>query len=183
MFKDMYSTDKIRLRAIKEDDVEFLYKNYNDPPIKEMVFDASPFPLTYDEEISFIQSQKGFGNPSSYAFTIESVDEENSMIGVCGYNKIEWKNRNAEIGIWLAQEYWGKGYGTHTLQLLAKFAFDELNLHKLSLYYFSFNSRGRACYDKVGFKEEGILKEVLYRNGQYHDKIMMGLFNPREIQD
>ncbi len=177
----MYTNDLIKLRPLKENDVDFLFRHYNDSQIKEMVFDTAPFPLTYDEEINFIKSQKGFGDPHSYTFAIELIENEHPIIGVCGYNKIEWSNRNAEIGIWLAQQYWNKGYGTQTLELLAKFAFDELNLHKLSLYYFSFNNRGRYCYDKVGFKEEGILKEVLYRHGRYHDKILMGLFNPREV--
>ena len=65
------------------------------------------------------------------------------------------------------KEYWSKGYGSDALKLLIKFIFEEVNMNKIKLKVFSFNNRAIACYKKVGFKEEGILKKELYRSGKY----------------
>ena len=74
------------------------------------------------------------------------------------------------------KDYWGKGYGSDALKVLIRFIFEEVNIYKIKLNVFSFNKRAISCYKKLGFKEEGILKDELYRNGKYFDIIPMALF-------
>ena len=71
--------------------------------------------------------------------------------------------------------YHGKGYGTDAIRTLCKFGFEELNLHKLKAVVFAFNEGALRCYEKCGFEREGLLKEEIYREGAYHDVVMMGL--------
>ncbi len=174
MKKDMYTGGKVRLRALTKEDVNFITSHYNDPDVKSTVYEGAPFPLTFNDELKFIQSQTAVGYVSDYSFAIELIKTA-QMIGVCGYNVIDWKNRNAEIGIWIDKTHWNQGYGSESLQMLIDFAFDELNLHRVQLSYYILNERGRRCYEKVGFKVEGVLKDVLYRHGKYHDKVIMSV--------
>jgi RimJ/RimL family protein N-acetyltransferase len=59
--------------------------------------------------------------------------------------------------------------------LALRFAFDELNLHRLQLTAFSYNERAVALYEKLGFRQEGVFREFLQRDGRRHDMILFGL--------
>lgn len=96
---------------------------------------------------------------------------------------IDYKNRNAELIIDIGEpDYWGKGYGQEALQILLQYAFHELNLHRLSLRVFDFNERAIRLYSRMGFKQEGVMKETLFRNGAWHDIIYMGLLRSEYIK-
>ena len=61
---------------------------------------------------------------------------------------------------------------------MLRFAFEELNLHRVSLTVLDTNERAIACYRKCGFVEEGRLREDWYQEGRYHDLIVMGVLAP-----
>ena len=114
-------------------------------------------------------------SPSSKSYIIEER-ESNTAIGVMSLINIDTKNRNAECIIDIGEkEYWGKGYGTEALKTLLEYAFLELNLHRVSLRVFSLNEKAIRIYDKLGFVKEGVMRESLYRNGKWHDIIIMGV--------
>ena len=77
--------------------------------------------------------------------------------------EINRKNRNAELGIAIFDKnYWSQGYGTESIQLLFKYAFEILGLHKVYLNVVANNARAAKAYEKVGFKEIGRRKEHWY---------------------
>ncbi len=87
---------------------------------------------------------------------------------------INQKNRNAEMGIVIFnKDYRSQGYGTESIQLLLKYAFEILGLHKVYLNLVSYNERAGKAYQKAGFKEIGRRKEHWYFYGKYHDVIEM----------
>lgn len=59
--------------------------------------------------------------------------------------------------------------------MLLDYAFLELNLHRISLRVFSLNERAIHIYNKIGFVQEGVVRESLYRSGKWHDIIIMGI--------
>lgn len=61
------------------------------------------------------------------------------------------------------------------MRVLVRFIFNEMNMNKIKLHVFSFNERAKRVYEKIGFKVEGILRQELFREGRYHDVIVMGL--------
>ncbi|RIL69394.1 N-acetyltransferase, partial [Staphylococcus devriesei] len=75
------------------------------------------------------------------------------------------------------ENYWGKGYGKEALKLLINFAFNSLNLHMLYLEVFSYNENATKMYEKLGFNQDGILRQSKYQDGQYYDKIIMSKIN------
>lgn len=89
---------------------------------------------------------------------------------------INYRNRSTECIIEIGvKEMQGKGVGTAALSLLLDFAFNELNLHRVSLKVLSFNERAIRLYEKLGFVREGAVRQDFYRAGAWHDIILMGM--------
>lgn len=113
-------------------------------------------------------------------FAIET--EEGSHIGNIGLGDVDWRNRKAALGIAIAEkEYWGRGYGTDAVMTLLDFAFNEMNLHRVHLSVFEFNRRAIRCYEKCGFRHEGREREAFFRDGRYHDSLLMGILREEFI--
>ena len=102
--------------------------------------------------------------------------ERDVLIGSISIHNIDHLNRNAFIGIFIGdEECRGKGYGAEAIRLILEYGFKTLNLHNIMLTVHADNCAAIACYKKVGFREEGRLREWVYKNGNYIDKIYMGI--------
>lgn len=71
----------------------------------------------------------------------------------------------------------GQGFGTEAMQLALTFAFNELNLHRVQVFVFSYNDQAIAVYEKIGFKLEGVQREFLRRDGKHYDAYIYGLLH------
>jgi RimJ/RimL family protein N-acetyltransferase len=115
------------------------------------------------------------GLPDYLGFLIRTLEDERA-VGDIGLDGIRWEHGDAYVGIGLGDRAdWGKGFGTDAMRILARFAFNELNLHRLTLDVFEYNPRAIRSYEKVGFVREGAHREALLREGRYWDLIYMGL--------
>jgi RimJ/RimL family protein N-acetyltransferase len=104
------------------------------------------------------------------------------VIGFAEVNGVLWTHKTAWVSLGIgSEEHWGKGYGGEALLCLIDYAFNELNLHRLQLTVFSYNSRAIKLYEKIGFKKEGAFREFMERNGQRYDMFLYGLLR-REWQ-
>lgn len=98
------------------------------------------------------------------------------FLGEVVLNDIDEANLRASFRIALAAErLFGRGYGTEAARLLLRWAFDELGLHRVELEVYAFNPRALRVYEKLGFRREGVLREVLRQDGAWHDAIQMGM--------
>lgn len=170
----MLKGKKIKLRAYKETEAEEVWKLIEEDGIKEYLMIATPFPYSLESEKNFLKMAMT-STGELFNFAVESL-ESGKYVGGCGISDVDRKNSVATVGLWLGKEYHGKGLGSDTLRTLCKFIFDEMNIHKIKLFYFDFNKVAKQCYDSVGFVEEGRLRKTIYRYGKYHDEIVMGLF-------
>lgn len=169
----MYTGTKTKLREYKKYDVEIVKKYINQPEVKSLLHAGIPYLYTLEDEMKWYEEISALKD--TYSFAIETIEDE-KYIGGCGINNVDWKNSVAEIGIFIGnKDYWGKGYGTDAMQVLIKFIFNEMNINKIKLQVFSFNERAIKCYEKCGFMVEGVLRQEIFRNGRYHDDIVMGL--------
>ena len=108
-------------------------------------------------------------------FLIRTVQDDR-RIGLIGLDGIRWEHGDAWVGIGLGErEYWGKGYGTDAMRVIQRYAFEELNLHRLSLTVFEYNPRAVRSYEKAGFIMEGRARKFLHREGLRYDLIFMGI--------
>ena len=109
-------------------------------------------------------------------FLIETLKNE-KVIGHVGLYNIDFRVRKAEFAILIAgDENQGKGYGTLCTEFMIQYAFSELNTRKITLSLLSDNVRALNLYKKLGFEQEGRLKEEQYGNGKFNDLILMALF-------
>jgi RimJ/RimL family protein N-acetyltransferase len=97
-------------------------------------------------------------------------------IGNCRLFDTSAEDRSTTLGIWIGEEgYRSRGYGTDATRALVRFAFEEMNLHRVGLNVFAYNERAIACYRKCGFVEEGRGRQARYARGVYHDVVTMGV--------
>lgn len=114
-------------------------------------------------------------NANEQLYSIVTSDSR-MHIGSVSLKRIDWRSRNAELSIVLGvRELWGKGYGQDAVQTMCRFAFKQLGLNRIYLYVRADHEAGIRAYEKAGFKHEGIARQQLYRNGEYHDLILLGL--------
>jgi RimJ/RimL family protein N-acetyltransferase len=114
-------------------------------------------------------------NDRYYAFGVRPLDDER-LIGFVALFSVRALHGEAFVGIGIGErELWGKGYGTDAMQVLLGFAFDELNLHRVTLMVLADNARAVRSYEKCGFVYEGRLRLAEHRGGRRQDLLMMGI--------
>ena len=177
----MFEGEKVRLRAYRREDLPLTLEYLNDLEVAEGVRPGFLFPFRKEDEDKWYDGLNPLSK-DTYSFAIESLTD-NSYMGGCGIKEFNVKNHTAALGIFLGSPHWRKGYGSDALRVLVKFCFNEMNLHKIKIDVFSFNQKAMKCYEKVGFKTEGVLRQEMYRNGMYHDHIVMGLLRSEWTMD
>lgn len=165
--------ERVRLRAIEREDVPRFLRWFNDPEVRQYL--TMYRPLSRAEEERWVESRASRREDIVLAIEVRAGDQW-VHIGNVGLHRIDWKNRTATLGIVIGErEFWGKGYGTEAVRTMLRYAFGELGLNRVELETYSFNPRAIRCYEKAGFRREGIRRQALYRNGKFHDVILMGI--------
>jgi len=165
--------DRVRLRAIEREDIPRFVRWFNDPEVRRY--------LTAYEPMSRVKEERWFegylSRRDDIILAIEAREgDEWVHIGNVGLHRIDWKNRVAKLGIVIGERgYWGRGYGTDAVRTMLRYAFLELGLNRVELEVFGFNRRAIRCYEKAGFVREGARRHALYRDGKYHDVVIMGI--------
>jgi len=170
----MLTGQKVILRPVKRSDIQYFLKWFNDPEVTQYL--AMYLPMTEMAEEKWIEELGARAN-TDVLFVIEAIEDDvNKAIGSMGLHGISPKDHFATFGIAIGEkDYWSKGYGTEAAQLIIKYGFEQLNLHRVSSSAFSFNERSLRLHRKVGFQEEGRQREALFKNGEYHDLVVFGL--------
>lgn len=138
------------------------------------LMDSSPaHPRSEEEILRWIDSVAKAHDVFTFGIRLTDTDE---LIGWAQLDGIEWAHRTTSLGIGIGnRNFWNQGYGAEAMALVINFAFNELNLHRIYLTVFSYNTRAMRLYEKLGFKREGIYREHLRRDGQRYDMLVYGL--------
>lgn len=165
--------DKIYLRPYDPSDTEILYHS---------VYSAIGRKLTGTQRIFSRQAIANFiakiVQDESRVDLVICSQETNQALGEVVINEIDFTNRSANIRIDLFDEaHYGKGYGTPAMLLMLGHAFGSLNLHRVSLGVYAFNQRAIHVYEKLGFVREGVMRDYLYYDHEYHDQIFMSILD------
>ena len=98
------------------------------------------------------------------------------MIGNCSFMDVDHTARSAEVGLFIGDKScWNQGYGTEVMRLLLRTGFGTLNLNRIFLRVDEDNKGGIRAYEKAGFVHEGLLRQAIYREQQYHDMLIMSV--------
>ena len=101
---------------------------------------------------------------------------ENLYIGNIYLTGIDYVNRKATSHILIGNhDYWNGGYGTEAMRLLLDYAFNHKNLRRIEALVLEDNIGSRKIHEKLGYKQEGVLRESVYKDGQYKNQIFYAL--------
>ena len=165
----MLEGNYIKLRSLEEDDL-LTIKNWRNRP--HMRKSAREYKLlNMLNQKNWFKSIHRNNPPKEIMFGV--LNQKNKLIGVCGLTYIDWKNRNSEISIYFSNPGWQKTKdATETIKLLMKYGFDELNLHRLWVEIYSLMKENVQLFKKLKFREEGKLRQKLWRNGKWWDSLI-----------
>jgi RimJ/RimL family protein N-acetyltransferase len=102
-------------------------------------------------------------------------------IGNIGLHKIDYIHRHAEIGIIIGEkEFWKRGFATKSVNAIADYAFNTLNLHKLYAIVMKENTGSMKAFENAGFDKEGLIRDHFFKHGIYHDVVYWGKINTND---
>ena len=165
------ATMTVTLRPLAETDVDSIMTWVNDPDIVGNLAAFSGQAFTRDDELAFIRRTLA---STDRVFSIVAADGR--YLGQIGIHQIHARSRVGRLGCVIASRgEMGKGYGSAAIRAALAVGFGELALHKLWLMVFRHNERGRRLYTRLGFVEEGVLREEYFHDGGWHDMVRMSM--------
>lgn len=177
--------EAVTLRTIEEEDVEFLRDAINDPEVREGLTTA--YPVNAEQERDYFEEQISNREDVNLAICVDGESGRGGEIaGTVGLHDVDQRAGHAEIGIWLAPEFHGRGYGTEASRLLTDFAFRELRMHRVQARVLATNEASARVWEKLGFAEDGVHREEVFTGGEYVDVRYFGVLeeewrNDRDI--
>ena len=159
----------VRLRPIADADTDLIVKWRNTPSVVQNFIFRQTF--TPEMHRSWLTAKVATGQVVQYII-IDKADDK--PVGSVYYRDIDDHNRSAEYGIFIGEESArGKGLGTETAKLFTDFGFAELQLHRISLRVLAENTAARRSYEKAGFVQEGVFRDMVRLDGRYRDVVFM----------
>jgi RimJ/RimL family protein N-acetyltransferase len=181
-FPDPPLTDGVvALRPWTRDDIEFVVEACQDPEVSRYS-PAIPFPYTEADALGWFESQEPTrlaGKGLAFAVTHAATGE---LLGAIGLDKVSEMRMSATTGYWLAREARGHGYISRAVRVLARWAFEDLELARLELTADPENIASQHVAERCGFQREGHLRSdiVVRHSGQRRDSLVYGLL-PGEL--
>ena len=169
--------EKTRLRRPEPADLPRFAAWLNDPEVRRHL--ALVYPQSVMTEERWLEDQLKL-EPALQAFVIEAArvggEADWNPVGVIGWHLIDWRNRTGELGLVIGEKpVWNTGLGTDAVRTLVRWGFRELNLNRAFLRVYEDNAAAIRCYEKVGFRHEGRLRQDRYQDGRYLDTLLMGV--------
>lgn len=173
----MFSTKRLRVRALEDNDLGMFLKLINDPLIRIAAFLDTGSPIS-EKMCQGLFSEWTVGtenHKTDYWFGIDSF-ENGEVLGVAGLYQIDFINGRA-LGplVMLDPVVQGKGLGAEAMALVIDFAFGNLRLHRLYSEVNVFNEKQIRLREKMGYKKEGIQRDANYLKGRYYDIVTFGM--------
>lgn len=166
----------VMLRPITDADTDLIVKWRNTPSVVQNFIFRQTF--TPEMHRSWLATKVATGQVVQYII-VDKADGK--PVGSVYYRDIDPHNRSAEYGIFIGEESArGKGLGTETARLFTDFGFAGLHLHRISLRVLVENTAARRSYEKAGFVQEGIFRDMELLDGQYRDVVFMARLAEKE---
>jgi len=166
-------TDRLRLREMTPDDVTSLLKHLGNPEVVRFI-DTQPIKTRQqaDEWLRWMGSFFSAKDGLRWGVTLKS---DGTFIGSAGLHGWNREVRYAEIGYDIAQAHWGNGYATEVVQGIIDFGFNRMMLNRIEADVVSGNDASMRVLEKIGFQQEGILRQRVYKGGAYLDSYLFSL--------
>ncbi len=169
-------TTNFILRPWNLDDLDNLVKFANNKKIADNLTDAFPHPYFRESGITYINTFRD-DNPLR-VFAIVADEVACGSIGI--FPQTDIHRKNAEMGYWLAEEYWGRGIMTAAVKQIIDHGFRSFDLNRIFARPFSTNLASQRVLEKAGMKLEARFEKSLFKNGQFLDELFYSILKPNE---
>jgi ribosomal-protein-alanine N-acetyltransferase len=167
------NSERLLLRPFRLDDASEVQRLAGNPKIAATTATIPhPYLDGMAEEWISIHGER-FATGIAVDWAIELKTKKN-LIG-CVSLSISRAHRHAEIGYWIAEDYWNQGYCTEAATEAIRYAFSDLNLNKIVARHMAENPSSGQVMRKVGMQKEGVLRQDFFRQGKFVDMAIYGL--------
>ena len=167
-------TPRLRLRLLRTSDSEDVFqvlsnpvavKYYGQQPHKDLAH-------TRKQYVDVMIGRHKFRDAASFVVTLKEADGD-KYIGHINAVQFDRLFKFAEIAYILNPAYWGKGYGTEAVGRVVQFLVEDMKLHKIRAGFFAKNIASKRVLEKVGFTQEGYLRDNVLIDGEFEDEYLM----------
>lgn len=166
-----------RIRKWELTDAKDLAKTLSNTKIQDNLRDGLPYPYTEQDGIAYISAMLSADENDTFAFAITVEEKAVGSIGVFRQSNIH--RQTAEMGYYIAEEYWGQGMMTEAVKQVCRYVFEKSDIIRIYAEPFAYNAASCRVLEKAGFQYEGTLRKNAVKNGKIIDMKMYSLLRTR----
>lgn len=164
---------KCRIRKWELSDAKDLAAALSNKKVQDNLRDGLPYPYTEQDGKEFISAMLSADENETFAFAIMVDDKVVGSIGIFRQGNIH--SQTAELGYYIAEEYWGKGIMTEAVKQICAYVFAKSDIIRIYAEPFAYNIASCRVLEKVGFQYEGTLRNNAVKNSKVIDMEMYSL--------
>lgn len=163
----------IKIRKWQITDAKALAAAISNKKVQDNLRDGLPYPYTEEDGREYISQMLSADENDTFAFAITADDKVIGSIGAFRQRNIH--SRTAELGYYIAEEYWGRGIMTEAVKQLCSYVFSHSDIIRIFAEPFAYNTGSCRVLEKAGFRFEGTLRSNAVKNGRVIDMKMYSL--------
>lgn len=162
-----------RIRKWELSDAIDLAAALSNKKVQDNLRDGLPYPYTEQDGTDYISAMLSADENETFAFAITVDEKVAGSIGIFRQGNIH--RQTAELGYYIAEEYWGKGIMTEAVKQICGYVFDKSDIIRIYAEPFAYNAASCRVLEKAGFQYEGTLRNNAVKNGEIIDMKMYSL--------
>ncbi len=171
---------KCRIRKWELSDAKDLAAALSNRKVQDNLRDGLPYPYTEQDGKEFISAMLSADENETFAFAITVNNMVIGSIGIFRQGNIH--RQTAELGYYIAEEYWGKGIMIEAVKQICEYVFTNSDIIRIYAEPFAYNIASCRALEKAGFQYEGTLRSNAVKNGKVIDMKMYSLLK-EEIKE
>lgn len=166
-------TDRLLLSALRATDIPQIVAYANNFKVAQYTKNI-PHPYREKDAVFWLNlANTGKMSGTKFIWAIRNPDTEAFMGGI-GLH-VNGKHKHAELGYWIAEPFWGKGFITEAADAVIRFGFEQVGLERVAAHHLAVNGASGRVMEKNGMQYEGTLRQHMYRLGKLHDVRCYGI--------
>lgn len=158
----------LQIRSWRKSDLDALVRHANNLTIASKLRDQFPHPYTRRDGIDYLEFVRDQKPERNFA-----LQYQGEAIGGLGFQiGVDISRVSAEMGYWLGETFWGRGFASRAAQAASDWAFAEYKLTRVFALVFSHNLASARVLEKAGFQREGIMRRSAIKNGAVLDQVI-----------
>lgn len=172
-------TPRLVLRTWRESDAEALVRHAGNRKVSLHLRDRFPYPYTLKDARDFLATEAVLADPP-LNLAIEAIENPGEAIGSIGLMPMTDIFRfTCEVGYWIAEEYWGRGYAAEALVRFTDYTFEKFPYERLEAHVSSSNPNSCRVLEKAGYQYEATLRRNVFKLGEFYDSFIYARFRVR----